>query len=152
MPELPEVQTTVTGLSKTIVGLKIIDAWSDYNSAFFKGSDTIKDPAYFKKLRREVVGKRIESVTRRAKNILIHLSSGSTLLIHMKMTGHVLIGKYHLNVGKKKDPWEPLEPEALKDPFNRHVHFVLTLSGARGTKHLALSDVRKFAKIGRAHV
>ena len=37
-----------------------------------------------------------------------------------------------------------MAPESLKDPFNRHVHFMLSFSN---DKNLALSDVRKFAKV-----
>lgn len=144
MPELPEVQTTVNGLNRRILGLRIKDAWSDYDSPFFRGSETIKDPAYFRHLKKEVVGKKIISVERRAKNILINLEGNATLLVHLKMTGHLLYGSYRFDSTLKKDPWIPLKPESLKDPFNRHVHFVLSF----GNKNqVALSDVRKFAKV-----
>ena len=144
MPELPEVQTTVNGLRRTIIGLTIADVWSDYNSPYFKGSGTIKDPFYFKHFKKEVLGKKIISIERRAKNILINLSDGMTILVHMKMTGHLLFGRYRFGSAAKKDPWQPLEPESLKDPFNRHVHFMLTFDNK---KNLALSDMRKFAKV-----
>ncbi|HTK33526.1 MAG TPA: bifunctional DNA-formamidopyrimidine glycosylase/DNA-(apurinic or apyrimidinic site) lyase [Candidatus Paceibacterota bacterium] len=150
MPELPEVQTTVTGLNRTIVGLAISDVWTDYNSPHFKGSDTIKDPLYFEHFKEKVLGKRIISVTRRAKNILIHLESGSTILIHMKMTGHIIIGRYVFDEKKKKDPWMPAHDErkALHDPFNRFIHFVITFSNK---KQLVLSDMRKFGKVTLMH-
>lgn len=144
MPELPEVQTTVNGLRRAIVSLIITDVWSDYRSAFFRGSETVKDPAYFKHFRTEALGKKVVSVERRAKNILINLSGNATILVHMKMTGHLLYGRYGFKKGVKKDPWLPIEPKALKDPFNRHVHLVLSFNNGR---HLALSDVRTFAKV-----
>lgn len=144
MPELPEVQTTVNGLKKTVVGLKIADAWSDYDSIHFKGSDTIKDPRYFKHFKARVVGRKIISAERRAKNILIRLDNKDTVLIHMKMTGHIMYGTYEFNPDIKKHPWVPIAPESLKDPYNRHVHFVLTFSNG---KRLVLSDSRKFAKV-----
>ena len=147
MPELPEVQTTVNGLQEHIVSLTITGVWTDYNSPYFTGSETIKDPAYFKRFKKEAVGATVTSVTRRAKNILIHLDTGKTILVHMKMTGHLLYGTYSFEKNAVKDPWQPLEPEALKDPFNRHVHFMLTFSNK---KNLALSDVRKFAKVALA--
>jgi formamidopyrimidine-DNA glycosylase len=152
MPELPEVQTTVNGLRQTIIGLHIVDAWSDYNSPFYKGSDNIKDPKYFKKFKKEVIGRKIVSVERRAKNILINLNkslagddlrgqnSGDTILIHLKMTGHLLYGKYVFEKGK----WRATSSESLKDPFNSFIHFILKLSNG---EHLALSDMRKFAKV-----
>jgi formamidopyrimidine-DNA glycosylase len=144
MPELPEVQTTVNGLSKTVVRLRIVGAWSDYNSAYFKGSGNIKDPRYFKKFGKEIAGKKIVKVTRRAKNILIHLNNGKIILIHMKMTGHLLYGDYDFDPRNDKQSWIPVSPESLKDLCNRHVHFVLTFSN---NKRLALSDSRKFAKV-----
>jgi formamidopyrimidine-DNA glycosylase len=151
MPELPEVQTTVNGLQEHIVGLTIVDVWSDYNSPYFKGSETIKDRVYFEQLKKQLLGQRVVAVTRRAKNILIHVnkvgaadSAEQILLVHMKMTGHLLYGMYHFDDTKKKDPWQPISPESLTDPFNRHVHFMLSFSNK---KNLALSDVRKFAKV-----
>lgn len=144
MPELPEVQTTVSGLNRHIVGLRITDAWSDYSSTHFTGSKTIKDPAYFRQFRDHVIGRTVVSVTRRAKNILIHLDSADVILVHMKMTGHLLYGVYSFNKSASQDPWEPQRPKALQDPFNRRVHFLLSLSNGH---HLALSDVRKFAKV-----
>lgn len=144
MPELPEVQTTVNGLNETIIGLYITDIWSSYNSSYFKGSDNIKDLEYFKYFKKEVLGKKIVKATRRAKNILIHLNNGRTILIHMKMTGHIMYGKYNFNPKNKKFPWEPVEPESLKDPYNRHIRLIFTLSNK---KYLALCDSRRFAKV-----
>ncbi|MEK7641969.1 MAG: bifunctional DNA-formamidopyrimidine glycosylase/DNA-(apurinic or apyrimidinic site) lyase [Patescibacteria group bacterium] len=144
MPELPEVQTTVNGLQEHVVGLRITDVWSDYNSPHFKGSATIKDPLYFARIKKRIIDTTIISASRRAKNILIGLSNGCTLLVHLKMTGHLLYGQYRFNTTKKKDPWEAITPESLKDPYNKHVHFVLSFSNK---KYLALSDVRKFAKV-----
>ncbi len=144
MPELPEVQTTVNGLRTFIVGQKITDVWTSYNSSYFKGSNTIKDPAYFKYFKSIIVGQKVKKVERRAKNILIFLSNNKIILIHMKMTGHLLYGKYHFNKNNRNDLWEPIEPEGLKDPFNRRVRMVITLNNKN---HLALSDTRKFAKV-----
>ncbi len=149
MPELPEVQTTVNGLAKTVVGLTITDAWSDYNSAYWKGSESIRDPEYFKQFKKHIIGKKVVSVSRRAKNILIRLSDGSkkdgdVILVHMKMTGHLLFGTFEFKASELKHHWLPIAPESLKDPFNRHIHFVLTFSNK---KRLALSDSRKFAKV-----
>ncbi len=144
MPELPEVETTVRGLQKYAVGKTVVDCWTDYNSAFHKDKENIKDPRYFVSFKKKLVGAKIIGADRRAKNILIHLSNGYTLLIHMKMTGHVLYGKYTFDKKKKKDPWTPATDSGpLADPFNRFIHFVITLDG----HHLVLSDMRKFAKV-----
>jgi formamidopyrimidine-DNA glycosylase len=142
----------VNGLQESIVGLRITDVWSNYNSPYFKGSRTIKDQTFFKHFKKEVTGSKVVAVTRRAKNILIHLIGNSgtkspaekILLVHMKMTGHLLYGRYQFNSKNKKDPWEAQEPESLKDSYNQHVHFLISFSNK---KQLALSDVRKFAKV-----
>ena len=144
MPELPEVQTTVNGLRRHVLGKKIAGVWTSYNSPYFAGSGTIKDPAYFRTFEKQILGRTIVSVDRRAKNILINLDGGLTILVHMKMTGHLLYGRYRFVADKPKDPWQPIEPESLKDPFNRHVRLMLTFTD--GT-NLALSDMRKFAKV-----
>ena len=148
MPELPEVQTTVNGLKEHIVGLIVKDVWSNYNSPYYKGSETIKDPEFFKYFKSVILGKMITSVERRAKNILINISGGNTILVHMKMTGHLLFGLYKFNKSEtaeiKRDPWEPISPAGLKDPYNRRVRFVITFTNG---KYMALSDTRRFAKV-----
>lgn len=67
----------------------------------------------------------------------------------MKMTGHVMIGRYIFNDKKTagaKSHWLPAadENKALHDPYNRFIHFVISLSNG---KNLVLSDTRKFAKV-----
>lgn len=149
MPELPEVQTTVSGLKKVLPKLTIVDVWSDLpaKTSAHKGKETIKDLPYFSALRNAIRGKKILTVERRAKNILIALDKGKTLLIHMKMTGHLLYGKYAFNNPSTKlraGEWRPTVRGPLDDPFNRFIHVVFTLSNS---KHLVLSDMRKFAKV-----
>ena len=121
MPELPEVETTVRGLQKEVVGKKILDVWTDLNSSYIGKRDTVANPIYFKKFKAEVVGTKIKSVERRAKNILIHLDNGKTVLAHMKMTGRFLI--------------------------TNHDKYVRVLFKLSGNKELAFSDPRKFGKI-----
>ncbi len=121
MPELPEVETTVRGLQKEITGRTILDVWTDLNTKDKRKHDTVANPAFFKKFKTQVVGAKIKQVSRRAKNILIHLSDGYTILVHMKMTGRMLITKH-----------------------DKYVHVLFTLSGG---KKLAFSDPRKFGKI-----
>lgn len=127
MPELPEVQTTASGLDRVVRGLSIVDVWTDYNSPFFKGSETIKDPKYFSLFKKRVKDRKILNVTRRAKNVLINLDKNLTILVHMKMTGHLLYGDYDRS-----------------DPYNRYIHLIIYLSNG---KNIELSDARKFAKV-----
>ena len=62
MPELPEVQTTVNGIKKYVVGLSISGVWTDYNSGFHAGKDNIKNPQYFKKFKKEQKYKLISNI------------------------------------------------------------------------------------------
>ncbi len=144
MPELPEVETTTKGLRKETIGLTIKDAWTDLVTKDKRKHDTVSNPNYFKKFKGEILNSKILQVERRAKNILIHLSTGHTLLIHLKMTGHLLYGKYVFI--QKNNTWIPDEKAGspLHDPFNRFIHVVFTLSNG---KYLALCDARKFGKI-----
>lgn len=69
MPELPEVETICRQLNKVLVGQRIKS---------LQGS-TLK-----------VVGKRMLRVKRKAKMVIIELSGGVSLLIHLKMTGQLI--------------------------------------------------------------
>jgi formamidopyrimidine-DNA glycosylase len=57
----------------------------------------------------------------------------------MKMTGHLLYGKYEF----KNTKWTAPVTGPLSDPFNRFIHLVFKLSNGY---ELVLSDARKFAK------
>ncbi len=142
MPELPEVETTTRGLRKEVVGLKIKDVWTDLNTKDKRQHDAVANPKYFTIFKKEVLDKKIISVERQAKNILINLTGNKTILIHLKMTGHLLYGKYKYIL--KENKWIPDETGPLQDPYNRFIHFVFTLSDK---KFLAFSDARKFGKI-----
>lgn len=143
MPELPEVHTTATMLNDLVKNKVISDIWTDYNSPYYAGKDNIKNPSFFKKFKKEIVGKKILRVWRRAKNVLIDTEGDKTILIHMKMTGHLLCSEYIFD--KKKNSWSPEDKESLfADSFNRFVHLVFILSDG---KHIAFSDMRKFATI-----
>jgi formamidopyrimidine-DNA glycosylase len=121
MPELPEVETTKRGLKKTIIGLIIKDVWTDLNTKDKRKADTVANPKYFKFFKKEIKNKKVLSIERQAKNILINLSQGKTILIHMKMTGHLLYNNR-----------------------DKYVHVLFSLSNG---KFLAFSDIRKFGKI-----
>jgi formamidopyrimidine-DNA glycosylase len=140
VPELPEVTTTVAGLNAVLPKLSITDVWTDYFlSTKHKRTDNIKNKNFFEKFKTEVIGEKVKNAERRGKNILIHLSGGKTILIHMKMTGHLLYGKYEWN-GKV---WKSSE-KFLSDRLNQFIHLTFTLSDG---KYLAFSDMRKFAKV-----
>ena len=135
MPELPEVETIVRQLNiraLKVLGARFVDAWTDAKSIIKK--NTWED---FKK---GLIGKRIIKVRRRAKNIIFELSGNHILLIHQKMTGHLLLGEWT----QEGSHWAPNIRGPLDDPMNRFLHLIFCLDNK---KMLALSDVRKFAKV-----
>lgn len=77
MPELPEVETVVRGLSRHIVGQRI-KAIHTPTKTSFKGTA------------RKAAGQTIKKISRRGKGIIIDLSKDLTLLIHLKMTGQLI--------------------------------------------------------------
>jgi len=85
MPELPEVETIRAGLAKLLPAKQVKDVWYDWDKSF---PNAPSDVARF------LVGARVEKVRRRAKVLIIELSSGWALIIHLKMTGQlVFVGK-----------------------------------------------------------
>lgn len=147
MPELPEVHTTVTGLQHVLPGLSIEEVWCDMWSESSLAKNTIKDRNYFDYFQKHTLLQQILRVRRRAKHILIDLKNGFTVVIHMKMTGHLMYGTYKKNESSNGREWSWLpidENEALRDPYNRHIHVVFTLSNQQ---HLVFCDSRKFGTL-----
>jgi len=95
MPELPEVETVRRGLNSLIIGKTVREAKSDTPKSF---PNAPKDVAEF------LVGAQITAVRRRAKVLLIDLSSDYTLVIHLKMTGQlVFVGDTRFGAGHPSD-------------------------------------------------
>lgn len=82
MPELPEVETIRRQLEENVVGKKIT-ATEVLSSKRLNVSAAA--------LAHGTVGAKITSVRRRAKLLMIDLSNGNTIAIHLKMTGRVLL-------------------------------------------------------------
>ncbi len=133
MPELPEVQTTVSGLNSKVLKRTFVDVWSDWKKL-------VKIPKDFEVFKKEIKGKKINKIWRRAKNIIFDLSDNYSLLIHQKMTGHLMVGNWKLENNK----WKPVKKGPLEEKINTFIHLLFTLDN--GTM-IALSDVRKFAKV-----
>jgi formamidopyrimidine-DNA glycosylase len=133
MPELPEVHTTVTGLQKILPGKRFVDVWSDMWSTSKLAKNTIKDRGYFSYFKKYALGTKILRVRRRAKHILIDLENGCTVIIHMKMTGHLMYGSYVHNehYNGKEWAWIPKKKIPLFlihtiDTFMLCLHFQIT--------------------------
>jgi len=117
MPELPEVETTVRDLNKKVLGRTFVDIWTDFPKM-------IKLPKNLEQFKKEIKGKKIEKIWRRGKNIIFELSETRSLLIHQKLTGHLLLGKWQ----KKGNEWRATEKGPLaEDPMNRFLHLIFWL-------------------------
>jgi formamidopyrimidine-DNA glycosylase len=81
MPELPEVETVVRSVAAHLAGRRIVS--SVFTSRFVT-------PGSRAKLAQKLAGRRIESVKRRGKFIIIALDQG-TLTVHLGMTGKLLV-------------------------------------------------------------
>lgn len=142
MPELPEVETTSNILNKLVKNQTIKNVWTDYNSPYFYDKENIKDPKYFKSFQKQIANQKIIKVYRRAKNVLIELENKRTIVIHMKMTGHLLYGKYSYD--KKSNAWIAPKNSPLSNSFSRFIHLIFELKNGQ---HIAFSDMRKFASV-----
>ncbi|MEA2520100.1 MAG: formamidopyrimidine-DNA glycosylase, partial [Chloroflexota bacterium] len=118
MPELPEVETVARDLRPLITGATIVDATTLW-ARTLRGID----PEAFAA---GVAGRRIEGVSRRGKQVVVTLSDGAFLTIHLKMTGQIFV----VPQGGREDPY---------------VRLVFELEDGR---EIRFRDIRKFGKIG----
>jgi formamidopyrimidine-DNA glycosylase len=81
MPELPEVETVRRGLHELIIGRKVKAVEHDTPKGFPNAASDVEE---------FLIGAGVNDVRRRAKVLLIDLSSGYTLVIHLKMTGQLV--------------------------------------------------------------
>jgi len=118
MPELPEVETVARDLRPRLVGAEIVGVRSSW-ARTLRNVDAEAFAA-------AVTGRTIEAVGRRAKLLVVELSGGLGLTIHLKMTGQLFV----VDSGVPDDPY---------------VRLVLELAGGR---ELRFRDIRKFGKVG----
>lgn len=81
MPELPEVETVRRGLEERLIGRVLLSEVHDTPKGFPNTPDNI---AQF------MLGASVTAVKRRAKVLLVELSSAYTLVVHLKMTGQLV--------------------------------------------------------------
>lgn len=81
MPELPEVETVRIGLARLLPALEIAGVEFDWPKSF---------PNAPADVRQFLVGAKVLNVKRRAKVLMIELSSRFSLIIHLKMTGQLV--------------------------------------------------------------
>lgn len=96
MPELPEVETVRVGLQRLLPGRIVANVTSDTPKSF---PNAPSDVAKF------LITASVTVVRRRAKVLLIELSSGYTLVTHLKMTGQLVLNSAseHFGAGHPSD-------------------------------------------------
>jgi formamidopyrimidine-DNA glycosylase len=117
MPELPEVEVIRRGLAPVLVGRRFL--------AVQVGAERLRQQSSPQELRRWLLGRRLEGLRRRGKYLVFDLEGGVTLLIHLGMTGHLLMGP---------PPSPPLP----------HVHLVFQFEGGL---ELFFQDTRRFGQV-----
>ncbi len=92
MPELPEVETIKNELLPHIVGRRVTSV-----TLFWEG--LVRQPSV-KEFYSRLIGQRLTGLTRRGKYLIFSLSSGEVLIIHLRMTGSLLLKPASAEVGK----------------------------------------------------
>ena len=130
MPELPEVETVRRGLEPWLEGARIDTVTLNRPNLRFPFPEGLKAA---------LEGQTIVSVGRRAKYLLILLSSGKTVLSHLGMTGSWRFAEHAID--KPARYYEPgTEP--------KHDHMVWDISHPEhGKSHLIYADPRRFGFI-----
>ena len=124
MPELPEVETVRRGLQPVMEGRVITSAAINRPDLRWPFPVDMAD---------RLTGKRVLALRRRSKYILADLESGETLIIHLGMSGRMLIsgailGKFHY-----------AHPAPAK-----HDHVVLDMEGGA---RVTFNDARRFGSM-----
>ncbi len=94
MPELPEVETVRRGLVPVLQGTILIDVQT------FREDLRYPFPLFFAE---QLKGQTVETLERRAKYLLLHLSGSQTLIIHLGMSGRLRIDSTHDFIKQKHD-------------------------------------------------
>ena len=115
MPELPEVETIVRDLRPLLIGRRL-------STVTRVGSLELRRP-WLEDWHEGLVERRILEACRRGKWILLRLDSGAHLVVHLGMTGRLLVA-------------------AADDPQEPHTHLVFDLD--EPGRQLRFSDIRRF--------
>ncbi|MGZ0188172.1 MAG: DNA-formamidopyrimidine glycosylase family protein, partial [Alphaproteobacteria bacterium] len=114
MPELPEVEITRRGLAREIEGRRLVHVQAHRPDLRFPFP-----PDFARRLE----GRHVERLDRRAKYILVRLEAGLTWLIHLGMSGRMIVG-----------------PGAMPD-LGKHDH---VSAGTDAGGHMIYQDARRF--------
>jgi formamidopyrimidine-DNA glycosylase len=128
MPELPEVETVRQGLAAAMTGARI------ERVALARGDLRTPFPTRFVE---RLVGRKIETLSRRAKYIVAHLDGGEALIMHLGMSGS-------FRVEKDDSTGAPGAFHFTRSKNEAHDHVVFGLSnGAR----IVYNDPRRFGSM-----
>ncbi|HXU45567.1 MAG TPA: bifunctional DNA-formamidopyrimidine glycosylase/DNA-(apurinic or apyrimidinic site) lyase [Thermoanaerobaculia bacterium] len=108
MPELPEIEVLRRSLEPHLVGDRI--ERSEVRD------HRLREPIRTRELARRTAGRRIESLGRRGKYLLVHLEGGRTLVVHLGMSGR-------LTLVPAETPLEPHEHAAFFLASGRRLRF-----------------------------
>lgn len=127
MPELPEVETVRRGLSQLIIGRKVKKVVHDTPKSFPNAAADVES---------FLINAEIKEVRRRAKVLLIDLSTEYTLVIHLKMTGQLVFrdGAVAFGAGHPND-------SLIGELPDRSTRVTFTFIDG---SHLYFNDQRKF--------
>lgn len=121
MPELPEVETVRRGLAPAMEGRVITHAQVNRPDLRWPLPDRLAE---------RLTGARVERLRRRSKYILADLDTGESLLIHLGMSGRMLVSGAMLG-GFHHDHPAP----------QKHDHVVLDMAGGA---RVTFNDARRF--------
>lgn len=125
MPELPEVETVRRGLVPALEGRRL-------NSVRLNRAD-LRFP-FPERMQERLQGVTVERLDRRAKYLLVRLSSGETLLVHLGMTGRFSIEADDAHQQPGDFVYAP-----VADP--KHDHVVFEVEGGVKVRY---NDPRRF--------
>ena len=121
MPELPEVETVRRGLLPAMEGAVIARAEVNRPDLRWPFPERMAD---------RLAGARVDALRRRSKYILADLSTGETLIIHLGMSGRILIS------GDPLGQFHHHHPAPQK-----HDHVVFHMNNGA---HITFNDARRF--------
>lgn len=129
MPELPEVETVRRGLQPAMEGAVIARVETRRPDLRFALPDGFAA---------RLTGRRVESLDRRGKYLIAHLSSGEALIMHLGMSGRFTI--------EAAAPSRPGVFARAQDcnPKHDHVVFHLEAAGGAGEAVVTYNDPRRF--------
>ncbi|KKB08361.1 bifunctional DNA-formamidopyrimidine glycosylase/DNA-(apurinic or apyrimidinic site) lyase [Devosia chinhatensis] len=130
MPELPEVETVRRGLEPWLTGARIDAVTLNRKDLRFPFPEGLKAA---------LEGQTVMQVGRRAKYLLLELSSGKTLLSHLGMTGSWRFAEH--GIDKPPRYYEP-------GTAPKHDHMICQVTHPdHGQSHLIYADPRRFGFI-----